>query len=309
MVGNSPAMIRLYDQINKAASTKARVLITGENGTGKELVARAIHQQSNRLSGKFVEVNCAAIPQELIESELFGHEKGSFTSASNRQIGKFELANGGTLFLDEIGDMSLAAQSKVLRALEEEEIQRIGGTRNIRLDVRVIAATNKVLENEIEQGHFRQDLFYRLNVIPVIVPPLRERKDDIPLLTQHFVKQFCIENGKPLKAISDEAISVMKSYDWPGNIRELRNIVERLIIMVESNTVESHHVLAAIHIGQQRVNEKKSLKDIMDEYEKKIILTELDINDGNVSQTAKKLQVDRANMYRKLRAYGVIKDE
>ncbi len=309
MVGQSPAALKLYDQISKAASSKARVLITGENGSGKELVARAIHRQSSRSSGPFIEVNCAAIPQELIESELFGHEKGAFTSAINRQIGKFELANGGTLFLDEIGDMSLAAQSKVLRALEEEEIQRIGGNKNIKLDVRVIAATNKVLEKEIEQGRFRQDLYYRLNVIPVFVPPLRQRKEDIPILTMHFVEQFCNENGKPLKTVSKEAINALMDYEWKGNIRELRNIVERLIIMVESDVISAHHVLSALHIDQRQIPQKTShsLKEMLDEYEKKIILEELESNDGNVSQTAKNLNVDRANLYRKLRLYGLLK--
>ncbi len=309
MVGQSPAAMKLYDQIKKAAASKARVLITGENGSGKELVARAIHRQSNRSSGPFVEVNCAAIPQELIESELFGHEKGAFTSAINRQIGKFELANGGTLFLDEIGDMSLNAQSKVLRALEEEEIQRIGGNKNIKLDVRVIAATNKVLEKEIEQGRFRQDLYYRLNVIPIFVPPLRQRKEDIPLLTMHFVEQFCNENGKPLKTVSKEAIDILMDYEWKGNIRELRNIVERLIIMVESNVIEAHHVLSALHVDRNQIPQKTShsLKEILEEYEKKIILEELESNNGNVSQTAKNLNVDRANLYRKLRLYGLLK--
>lgn len=309
MVGQSPAAMKLYDQIQKAASSKARVLITGENGSGKELVARAIHRQSNRSSGPFVEVNCAAIPQELIESELFGHEKGAFTSAVTRQIGKFEQANGGTLFLDEIGDMSLTAQSKVLRALEEEEIQRIGGNKNIKLDVRVIAATNKVLEKEIEQGRFRQDLYYRLNVIPIYVPPLRQRKEDIPLLTMHFVEQFCNENGKPLKTVSKEAIDILMDYEWKGNIRELRNIVERLIIMVESNVISAHHVLSALHVDRGQISQRTShsLKEILEEYEKKIILEELESNNGNVSQTAKNLSVDRANLYRKLRLYGIIK--
>lgn len=309
MVGQSSAALKLYDQISKAASSKARVLITGENGSGKELVARAIHRQSNRSSGPFIEVNCAAIPQELIESELFGHEKGAFTSAVSRQIGKFELANGGTLFLDEIGDMSLAAQSKVLRALEEEEIQRIGGNKNIKLDVRVIAATNKMLEKEIEQGRFRQDLYYRLNVIPIFVPPLRQRKEDIPALTMHFAEQFCNENGKPLKTVSKEAINALMNYEWKGNIRELRNIVERLIIMVESDVIEAHHVLSALHVDQKQIPQKTShsLKEMLDEYEKKIILEELENNNGNVSQTAKNLNVDRANLYRKLRLYGILK--
>ncbi len=311
LVGQSPTMLNLYDQISKAAPSRGRVLITGENGSGKELVARAIHRQSDRSSGPFVEVNCAAIPQELIESELFGHEKGSFTGAGRRQIGKFELADGGTLFLDEIGDMSLAAQSKVLRALEEEEIQRIGGTRLIRLDVRVIAATNKDLEAEIAKSKFRQDLFYRLNVIPITVPPLRDREEDIPLLVQHFVEQFCQENGKPIKHVSPEAISALQNHDWPGNVRELRNIVERLIIMVESDTIGATNVMSAVHVDQQRVyrESSKSLRDMIEEYEKKLILMELEANDGNVSQTARKLNIDRANLYRKLRTWGIVKSD
>jgi len=311
MVGRSPATLRLYEQILKAAPSKGRVLITGENGTGKELVARAIHHQSNRSSGYFVEINCAAIPQELIESELFGHEKGSFTGAGNRRIGKFELANGGTLFLDEIGDMSLSAQSKVLRAIEEGEIQRIGGTRTIKLDVRIIAATNKNLEKEIEKGQFRQDLYYRLNVIPIAVPPLRERKEDVPVLAQHFLEQFCSENGKQLKKISQSALNMLMEYNWPGNIRELRNIVERLIIMVDTDTIDTTHVLSAIHIDRNQMieSEPKSIKDMLDEYEKKIIIAELDANEGNVSQTARKLNIDRANLYRKLRTYGIVKTE
>lgn len=309
IVGKSQAMLQLYDQIAKAAPSKGRVLITGENGSGKELVARAIHHQSNRSSGPFIEVNCAAIPQELIESELFGHEKGSFTGAARSQPGKFELANGGTLFLDEIGDMSMAAQSKVLRALEEEEIQRIGGFKTIKLDVRVIAATNKNLEKEIIKGNFRQDLFYRLNVIPITVPPLRDRKDDIPLLVQHFMEQFCTENGKPIKGISQEAISALKSHDWPGNVRELRNIIERLIIMVDSDYINATHVLSAIQIGNQNIygSGTKPLKEMVEEYEKKIILSELEANKNNVSQTAKNLDIDRANLYRKLRAWGIVK--
>ena len=309
MVGQSPPALRLYEQISKAAPSKGRVLITGENGTGKELVARAIHQQSPRSSARFVEVNCAAIPQDLIESEMFGHEKGSFTGAGSRQIGKFELANGGTLFLDEIGDMSLSAQSKVLRAIEEGEIQRIGGTRTIKLDVRIISATNKSLEKEIEKGNFRQDLYYRLNVIPIHVPPLRERKEDIPLLVKHFMEQFCSENGKPMKKISPIALNLLMDYNWPGNIRELRNIVERLIILVDANTIEYSHVLSALHV--KYINNmdygEKSLKEMLDEYEKKILIAELDANGGNVSQTAKKLKIDRANLHRKLRSYGILK--
>lgn len=248
----------------------------------------------------------------MIESELFGHEKGSFTGAGARQIGKFEQANDGTLFLDEIGDMSLTAQSKVLRAIEEGEIQRIGGTRTLKVDVRIISATNKMLEKEIEKGNFRQDLFYRLNVIPITVPPLRERKSDIPILAQHFVEQFCDENGKPIKKLSPDAISTLEDYNWPGNVRELRNIVERLIIMVDTDTIKASHVLSALHVDQVQTSlqsNSASLKDMMEEYEKKIIISELEANEGNVSQTAKKLSIDRANLYRKLRAYDILKSD
>jgi len=309
MIGQSQPMLYLYDQISKAAPSKGRVLITGENGSGKELVARAIHRQSNRSSESFIEVNCAAIPQELIESELFGHEKGAFTGAGRIQIGKFQLADGGTLFLDEVGDMSLAAQSKVLRALEEEEIQRVGGTRVTKINVRVIAATNKDLDKEIENGKFRQDLFYRLNVIPIVMPSLRHRKEDIPLLVQHFIELFCSENGKPIKHISPEAISILERHDWPGNVRELRNIVERMIIMVEPNLIEAYHVLSAIHTDHQQIHreDSKSLREMVESYEKKLIVAELEANDGNVSQTAKNLNIDRANLYRKLRAWGIVK--
>lgn len=231
MVGESSAIRKVKDMIEKVAPTEARVLITGENGTGKEVVARMLFQQSNRADAPFVEVNCAAIPSELIESELFGHEKGAFTSAIKQRIGRFEQADGGTIFLDEIGDMSLSAQTKVLRVLQESELTRVGSDKSIKVNVRVFAATNKNIRVEIEKGNFREDLFHRLNVIPIHVPPLRERKEDIPLLVEHFTSLICSEQGIPVKIVDKEALSLLQINNWTGNIRELRNVVERLIIL------------------------------------------------------------------------------
>lgn len=231
MIGNSTAIQHVRDLIDKVAPTEARVMITGENGTGKEVVARLLFQQSNRSNAPFVEVNCAAIPSELIESELFGHEKGAFTSAIRQRIGKFEQADGGTIFLDEIGDMSLSAQTKVLRVLQENELTRVGSDKSIKVNVRVFAATNKNIKEEIEKGNFREDLYHRLNVIPIHVPPLRERKEDIPPLVEHFASLICSEQGIPVKTFEKEAIEKFKKYSWTGNIRELRNVVERLIIL------------------------------------------------------------------------------
>ncbi|MDD3195721.1 MAG: sigma-54 dependent transcriptional regulator [Paludibacter sp.] len=231
MIGKSPAIMKVREMIDKVAPTEARVFITGENGTGKEVVARLLFQQSNRSDAPFVEVNCAAIPSELIESELFGHEKGSFTSAIKQRIGKFEQADGGTIFLDEIGDMSLSAQTKVLRVLQENELTRVGSDKSIKVNVRVFAATNKNIKEEIEKGNFREDLFHRLNVIPIHVPPLRERKEDIPLLIEHFTGLICSEQGIPVKSFNKDAVALLLKNKWTGNIRELRNVVERLIIL------------------------------------------------------------------------------
>ena len=231
MIGNSKAITAIKEMIDKVAPTDAKVLITGSNGSGKELVAKWLHEKSNRSAGPLVEVNCAAIPSELIESELFGHEKGSFTSAVAQRKGKFELAEGGTLFLDEIGDMSLSAQAKVLRALQENKITRVGGDKEIKVNVRIVAATNKNLEKEIGKENFRQDLFHRLNVIPIHVPALDERKEDIPVLTDHFLTLICEEMGSAKKTISDEAVQALQDRAWPGNIREFRNVIERLIIL------------------------------------------------------------------------------
>lgn len=245
MVGESPAMQRLREMIARVAPTNSRVLITGENGTGKEVVARQLFELSNRSNAPFVEVNCAAIPSELIESELFGHEKGSFTSAIKQRIGKFEQADGGTIFLDEIGDMSLSAQTKVLRVLQEKELTRVGSDKSIKVDVRVFAATNKDLKREIEEGNFREDLFHRLNVIPIQIPPLRERTDDIPLLARYFCEQLCEEQGVHLKTFTDDALEELKNFKWTGNIRELRNVVERMIILCsQTMTAEDVKVFA-----------------------------------------------------------------
>jgi two-component system nitrogen regulation response regulator NtrX len=237
IIGGSAALADIQQKICSVAPTNGRVLICGESGTGKELVARAIHQQSPRREKPFVEVNCAAIPEDLIESELFGHEKGSFTGATAKRRGKFEIGDGGTIFLDEVGDMSLRTQAKVLRVLEEQRFERVGGVESITVDVRVLAASNKDLEEEIRAGRFREDLYYRLNVVPLNVPPLRERGNDIPLLANHFLREFCAEYGRREKTISASAMEVLKDYHWPGNVRELKNLIERLIIMVSSNTI------------------------------------------------------------------------
>ncbi len=307
MIGSSSVMLKLLDEIEMAAPSNGRVLITGENGTGKELVARLIHKKSLRVDKPFIKVNCAAIPENLIESELFGHERGSFTGATERRDGKFLLADGGTIFLDEIGDMSLATQAKVLRSLQEGEIQRVGGRELIKVDVRVIAATNKNLADEIKQGNFREDLYYRLNVIPIKVPPLRERASDIPLLVSHFIERFCRENGKRQKRISEGAMQLLIGYEWYGNVRELKNIIERLIIMVSDDAITPANVREAIPVGDAPVKEDTggALRERVEEYEKQLVIQELRANKGNVAKTAQKLQVDRANLHRKLRNWGI----
>jgi len=307
MIGKSPAMLQLLDEIERAAPSNGRVLISGENGTGKELVAKLIHEQSLRANKPFVKVNCAAIPEELIESELFGHERGAFTGATSRRDGKFLQADGGMLFLDEIGDMSLATQAKVLRALQEGEIQRVGGLELIQVDVRVIAATNKNLKKEIAEGNFREDLYYRLNVIPIKAPPLREKIEDIPLLVSHFIELFCRENGKRKKEISEGAMQLLMNYHWPGNIRELKNILERLIIMIPDDIITPSDVKDAIPVNDIPIEETddSSLRKKLEAYEKQIVLKELHVNNGNIAQTARILQIDRANLHRKLRGWDI----
>ncbi|MFQ6040530.1 MAG: sigma-54-dependent transcriptional regulator, partial [Candidatus Poribacteria bacterium] len=311
MIGRSPAMLQLLDEIERAAPSNGRVLISGENGTGKELVAKLIHEKSLRADKPFVKVNCAAIPEELIESELFGHERGAFTGATSKRDGKFLQADGGMLFLDEIGDMSLSTQAKVLRALQESEIQRVGGRELIQVDVRVIAATNKDLRKEIATGNFRDDLYYRLNVIPIKVPPLRERREDIPLLVAHFIELFCRENGKRKKEISEGAMRLLMSYRWPGNIRELKNILERLIIMIPDDIITPSDVRDAISVSEIQIEETDggSLREKLEAYEKRIVLNELHLNNGNIAQTARVLQMDRANLHRKLRSWNIRRED
>jgi two-component system nitrogen regulation response regulator NtrX len=307
IVGESPTIKELRRQIEVAAPTNGRVLIYGENGVGKELVARAIHALSVRRDTPFVEVNCAAIPEELIESELFGHEKGAFTGAVTRRRGKFELADSGTLFLDEVGDMSLKTQSKVLRVLEEQTFERVGGKETIKVDVRVIAASNKNLPELISGGRFREDLFYRLNVIPLEVPPLRARKEDIPLLVHYFLSVLSGEHGKRVKIISTEAMTHLLQYDWPGNVRELKNMVERLVIMVADDVIMARHLPPPlIHsLTVEEAGKVKTLREARETFERAYILAELNANDWNMTRTSEKLGIERSHLYRKLRAYGI----
>jgi len=314
IIGNSEPVQHLKRQIEIAAPTSGWVLITGENGTGKELVARNLHTLSKRSGKPFVEVNCAAIPEELIESELFGHEKGAFTGATASRRGKFDQANEGTLFLDEIGDMSLKTQAKILRILQERKFERVGGNRTIEVDVRVVAATNKDLEEEIAQGNFREDLFYRLNVLPFHVPPLRERREDIPALANHFLRFFCRKEGREVKQFSREALQALMAYPWPGNVRELKNIVERLVIMVPSGDIDLPQLPAAIsraprngqvsHAGDPTFG-ADSFREAKDLFEKEFILRKLEENDWNISRTAEAIEMERSNLHRKIKAYGI----
>ncbi len=307
IIGESPVIRALREQIAMAAPTNGRVLIYGENGSGKELVARAVHALSARHDRAFVEVNCAAIPEELIESELFGHEKGAFTGAHSRRRGRFELADGGTIFLDEIGDMSLKTQAKVLRALEEQSFERVGGKDTIKVDVRVIAASNRDLQNLIRHGRFRDDLFYRLSVIPIEVPPLRARTEDIPLLIDHFIRVFSADNGKRVKTLSAEALAYFLAYDWPGNVRELRNMVERLVIMAPRDLIDAEDVPAPLRpketVGETR---ERTLREARDNFERAYILAELRANEWNMTRTAERLGIERSHLYRKIKGYSII---
>ena len=318
LIGQAPAMQRLRELIATAGPTNSRVLIAGENGTGKELVARAIHQHSPRAARPFVAVNCAAIPETLIESELFGHEKGAFSGATSQKRGQFEQADGGTLFLDEIGDMSLATQAKVLRALQEQQFNRVGGTKTIKVDVRVLAASNKDLAKEIEAGHFREDLYYRLNVLPVTVPPLRARRDDIPLLVKHFMQIHAEEQGLKIKQLTPSAMEQLQQYDWPGNIRELRNLTERLMIMVPGTQIDDAHVAAALQVrpvvpsaaqaaAQPALvlKEYDSLRDARNAFEKEYITRKLKENRWNVSRTADELRIERSHLHRKIKLLSI----
>jgi len=304
LVGESQKMKQLAEQIRMAAASNSRVLILGESGSGKELVAHLLHEHSQRANGLFVEVNCAAIPQELIESELFGHEKGSFTGAFERKKGKFELADKGTLFLDEIGDMSLQTQAKVLRVIETQEFQRVGGNQNIKVDVRIISATNKDLAEEVRKGNFREDLFFRLNVIPIKVPALRERLEDIPLLVDHFLDIFAGEYGQQKKTISPEALSALQKHAWPGNIRELRNVLERLVIMTPSKVIPCVDILAP-DAPQADYFGFVTLKDARDAFDKDFSVRKLEENGWNVSKTAEVLGIERSNLHRKIKAYEI----
>jgi len=306
LIGESDVMKRLEDSIRSAAPSNSRVLITGENGSGKEIVARTLHRLSHRAEQAFVDVNCAAIPKDLIESELFGHRKGAFTGAIDDRKGKFELADSGTLFLDEIGDMSLEAQAKVLRVLQEQTFQKVGGQQAITVDVRVIAATNKNLEAEIAAGSFRSDLFYRLNVIPIEVPPLRARGNDVILLAEYFLRRFAAETGMPKKRLSSGAASKLRAYPWPGNVRELRNVVERIAILTKGESIEPEDIqLGTRGSLPAEVDGKLTLREARDEFEKQYILSRLREFAGNVSRTADALGVERSNLYRKLHAYGI----
>ena len=317
LIGQAPVMQRLRELIATAGPTNSRVLIAGENGTGKELVARAIHQHSPRADRPFVAVNCAAIPETLIESELFGHEKGAFSGATSQKRGQFEQADGGTLFLDEIGDMSLATQAKVLRALQEQQFNRVGGTKTIKVDVRVLAASNKDLAKEIESGHFREDLYYRLNVLPVTVPPLRARRDDIPLLVQHFMQIHSEEQGLKVKQLTPSAMEQLQQYDWPGNIRELRNLTERLMIMVPGTQVDDAHVAASLQVRPAVpsaqataqpalvLKEYDSLREARNAFEKEYITRKLKENRWNVSRTADELRIERSHLHRKIKLLSI----
>jgi len=327
MIGKSDVINHIRQLISRVAPTTGSVLITGENGTGKEIVAQSIHYQSNRATKPFIIVNCAAIPDELIESELFGHEKGAFTGATQQRRGKFDLAHCGTLFLDEIGDMSLKTQAKVLRILQEQKFERVGGSQTISVDVRVVAATNKDLKEEIKYGRFREDLFYRLNVIPFHVPPLRDRKEDILLLVEHFLKESANTHGRKIRPITKEGIAVLQAYPWPGNVRELKNFIERLMILTTEALDGTPITAAALlsHLEEENISESpsmrfskeaalaspaqplhaQSLKDARTEFEKDFILKTLKEHGGNVSKTANTLGIERSHLHKKIKSYGI----
>jgi two-component system nitrogen regulation response regulator NtrX len=302
-------MLAIMETITRVAPTNARVLIMGENGTGKELVARKLHELSKRTGEPFVEVNCAAIPEDLIESELFGHEKGSFTGAISQRIGKFELADGGTLFLDEVGDMSLSAQAKVLRVLQESAFERVGGTETKHVDVRVLAATNKSLLEEAARTRFREDLYYRLNVVPIRIPPLRERKSDIKILADYFLREVASELGRSPKRLASDALDALMEYSWPGNVRELRNLIERLCILTLTDLIrrEDLPMLALVREVDARKDPfgLKTYQEFKDFMEKDYLVKKLRENNGNVSRTARQLDMQRSNLYKKLEKYGI----
>ena len=314
ILGNSEPIKKLLKDIDKVAPTNSWVLITGENGSGKELVAKLIHKKSKRANKPFIDVNCAAIPEELIESELFGHEKGSFTGAIEQKKGKFDLANGGTIFLDEIGDMSLKTQAKILRILQEQKFERVGGHNVIKVDVRVIAATNKDLIEEINNGNFREDLYYRLNVVPLHVPPLRERKDDVPILAKYFLNKFSFEHSGYARQLSDEAVNVLLKNSWKGNVRELKNLMERIVILEDSDVVTEQHIKKFLVISdnniniescEELINSYNNLSEAVNIFEKMFIEKKIRINNGNISKTAESIGITRRNLYRKMKSLKI----
>jgi two-component system nitrogen regulation response regulator NtrX len=316
MIGNSPALRRVREMIAKVAPSDARVLITGESGTGKELVAAAIHAGGSRKDRPFVRVNCAAIPRDLVESEMFGHERGAFTGATERRIGRFELADRGTLLLDEVGDLGAEAQAKLLRAIESGEIERVGGSKPIRVDVRIVSATNKDLTRAVADGTFREDLYFRLNVIPLAIPPLRERPDDIPALVRYFSQLHRGRTGQPLTSWSTDAVDTLARYRWPGNVRELANIVERLAILNPGREVTSDEIREVLFSAPARLAEPAalpnaavldaSLTDTLDEYERVLITRALSVAGGNIAEAARRLQTDRPNLYRRMKRLGIV---
>ncbi len=312
IIGKSKVIQNILASVDRIATTEARVIITGENGTGKELIAREIHKKSNRAKFPLIEVNCAAIPNELIESELFGHEKGAFTGAMQQRIGKFEQADKGTLFLDEIGDMSLQAQAKVLRAIEEGIIQRVGGTKQISVDVRIISATNKDLEKEIAEGNFREDLYHRLNVIPLHVPPLRERREDIPILVEHFLDLFSKKNNYPRKTFTKEAMDILINLPWKGNVRELRNIIERIVIMVPEDNISAEAIRPLIGVQHSDesslINISNSFQEFKEKAERAYIIKQLEANDWNISKTAEIMEIQRSHLYSKMKKYNITRE-
>ncbi len=312
IIGESIAVKALRQQLKLMAGTNGRVLIYGESGTGKELVARALHKMSARADGPFVEVNCAAIPEDLIESELFGHRRTNLNGTIDHKIGKLQKAHGGTFFLDEVGDMSLKTQSKLLRALDEHRFEPVGAPQSIQADARVVAATNKNLDREIERGNFREDLFYRLNVIPFTVPPLRDRSEDIPLLANHFLREFTRAYGRKPKELSDDAIEALTKYHWPGNVRELRNLMERIVILHSQRRIEARHLpLDGARKGgvAKSADEFGSLQDVREAAEREYILRKLDETNGNVTRASELLGLERSNLYRKMKALGIVSKE
>jgi two-component system nitrogen regulation response regulator NtrX len=317
MVGASPAILKVRELIARVGPSDARVLITGESGTGKELAAAAIHGASARRERPFIRVNCAAIPRDLVESEMFGHERGAFTGATDRRIGRFELAHTGTLFMDEVGDLGAEAQAKLLRAIEAKEIERVGGGRTIRVDVRIVSATNKDLGRAVLDGTFREDLLFRLNVIPIHLPPLRERPDDVPLLVRHFSARYRARSGRPAPVWTDEAVALLVRHRWPGNVRELANIVERLAILHAGEAVTDAHVRQVLAVDRGAGSEGVpttlpdptdlggSLNDALDAYERTLIVRALAVAQGNVAEAARRLQTDRPNLYRRMKRLGI----